>query len=258
MMKLKKIVAFNPGVRHQITIQKNLLSKYNNIIKNLIFKKVGSGGRNNSGRITVRHKGGNINKKFHFFSNPKLGFFLSLCTMYNSNSNGFISLNFDIKKKVFFKSITSKNVYSGCLLDYNSILPDFKLGYQANLKSLPVGSLIHNVSINNKTIYSKSAGSFSQIIQKKKEAIKIKLSSGRLINVLPISRATLGITDNSIHKLTKIGQAGRNRLLGIRPSVRGVAMNPVDHPHGGKSNKGMHPVTPWGLPTRNVKTVKSH
>ena len=90
-MKLKKIVVFNPGVRHQVKFQKNLLSKYNNIIKKLNINKLNCAGRNNTGRITVRHKGGNKNKKFPFFSHPETGFFLTLCAMYNSNSNNFVS-----------------------------------------------------------------------------------------------------------------------------------------------------------------------
>lgn len=255
-MKLKKIVCFNGSVRHSIRIQKNLLSKYNNIIKKLTINKVNSGGRNNNGHITVRHRGGGCSKRIHLFVMPKACFSLSTSSMYNANANSFISLNFDLKKKIFFKSTTVKNVYSGCLLEYANSLNDFKYGYRSSLKNLPVGSLVNSLTLKGKNTYSRSAGTFCQIIQKKKCIVKLKLPSGVLVNTLSENTATLGFVDNSIYKLTTLGKAGRARLKGTRPSVRGIAMNPVDHPHGGKSNKGMHPVTPWGLPTRNRKTVK--
>ena len=255
-MQLKKIVSFTNGVRHQIKIQKNLLSKYNSVIKNLLIRRMSLGGRNNTGRITIRHKGAGCKKKSHSIYSPKYSYALILSVMYNANSNAFVSLNFDLKKKIFFKSITVKNAHTGCLLEARDSLKDFKLGYRSLISNLPSGAIINSISKNAKIVFAKSAGSFCQIIEKKKSKVKIKLPSGKLVYISNKEYATLGYISNAINKLTVIGKAGRNRLSGIRPSVRGIAMNPVDHPHGGKSNKGMPQVTPWGLPTKNKPTVK--
>jgi large subunit ribosomal protein L2 len=255
-MLLKKIVKHTNGVRHQIKIQKNLLSKYNGIIKRLSTRDNSASGRNNTGRITIRHQGAGCKARNHTVIIPQQFYAVVLNVMYNAKSNSFISLNFDLKRKRFFKSVSIKNIYTGSLVESNQTLTNFKLGSRAILDSLPNGSIINCVSNGlNKIMYAKSAGSYCLIVEKQKNSVKIKLPSGRYIFVSKNSYASLGSIDNSIFKLTVTGKAGRNRLCGIRPSVRGIAMNPVDHPHGGKSNKGMTPVTPWGIPTKNKPTV---
>jgi len=176
--------------------------------------------------------------------------------MYNANSSAFVSLNFDLKKKKFFKTIAIKQVMPGSLINSSLFLKDFKLGYKTALKRIPLGSLINSVTKNTKTTFAKSAGSFCQLIDKNENHIKLKLPSGKITFFNKEELGVFGIIDNIEKKITKTGKAGRNRLLGIRPSVRGIAMNPVDHPHGGKSNKGKPPVTPWGLPTKNYPTRK--
>ena len=259
MMRLKKKVFCSSGVRHQVKIKKDLLAKYNNLFNYLSITNKSSGGRNNTGRITVRHKGAGVKKKNSVFILQKNKFSLTMFTMYNSCSNSFINLNFDLLNKKFFKSITSKNVYSGSLICNSSLLTEYKLGYNSILKFLPIGTIINSLTSGNNVIkvtFAKSAGEFCQIIQKKDSMVQLRLPSGKLVHVSSNQYATLGSIDNSINKLTKIGKAGRSRNRGTRPSVRGIAMNPVDHPHGGKSNKGITPVTPWGLPTRNRPTVK--
>jgi large subunit ribosomal protein L2 len=125
------------------------------------------------------------------------------------------------------------------------------------MSQIPAGSIIHSISLDYKKESSlvRSAGTFCQIVQKSLNQIKIKLPSGSVISCPSTSFATLGSVSNFQHNLTLIGKAGKNRLLGKRPSVRGIAMNPVDHPHGGRTNGGMPSVTPWGIPTKGKPTV---
>jgi large subunit ribosomal protein L2 len=255
-MKLKKIVKHTNGVRHQINLKKDLLSKYNTIVKNLLEYKRCNGGRNFYGRITVRHKGSGHKKMSHKFSNFDSQYSLIIKKMYNPKTNTFVSLNFNLKQNTFFKSVSLKNSYPGSLFESKKILGDYKLGNFTLLKNLATGTIISLIALKKKISLAKSAGSFCQILEKKGQRIKIKTPSGKIISVDNSSIGTIGTVDNSLNKLTVIGKAGRNRLKGLRPSVRGIAMNPVDHPHGGKSNKGMQPVTPWGLPTKNIKTRK--
>jgi large subunit ribosomal protein L2 len=126
------------------------------------------------------------------------------------------------------------------------------------LQNIPAGSIIHSLSFNKKlnSIYIKSAGTFGQLIQKNNFFCKIKLPSSKIIEVSNSAFATIGIVSNSQHSNVVLGKAGRNRNKGIRPSVRGIAMNPVDHPHGGRTNGGRPSVTPWGKPTRGKPTSK--
>jgi len=260
-MKLKKVVKFTNGVRHQINIQKNSLIKLNFLSKKITKKKKSFAGRNLTGRITVRHKGGGHKKRYYYFSsNVKTNFGIILGVGYNAVTNSFISLSFDLKKKKFFKSTTIKNAYTGCLVKDSFTSNNLKTGCKYFLKNLPIGCIINSISTKklNKEIYSKSAGTFSQILEKKKSLIKVRLPSGYIVSFSKKSEAFIGSIANSIYKRTQIGKAGRNRLKGKKPSVRGIAMNPVDHPHGGRSNKGMPQVTPWGIPTKNKKTVTKH
>jgi len=132
-------------------------------------------------------------------------------------------------------------VGSFLLFDFQYSNFDLKLGDRTLIKNIPAGSFINNVSVNYlvRAIYIRSAGTFGQIIQKGKDSFKIRLPSGNILTTSNLATATLGGVSNIKYKDTCIGKAGRNRLLGIRPTTRGVAMNPVDHPHGGKTNGGM-------------------
>jgi large subunit ribosomal protein L2 len=255
-MKLKKPSCFSNGSRHHINIQKNLLSKYNSIFKNTVFSKNHFSGRNNTGRITIRHRGGKKNKKkIGFFTNQNY-YTIILNTFYNSNSTNFYNLAFDLQNKNFMRIPSTNKVFSGSLIESNINLLNLKLGSRSYLQRLPAGSLVSSITLAGKQKYARSAGTYGQILEKFSSFVKLKLPSGNFLIVSDREKATLGISDNVLHNLCVIGKAGRNRNMGIRPSVRGVAMNPVDHPHGGRSNKGMHPVTPWGLPTRNSPTSK--
>jgi large subunit ribosomal protein L2 len=257
-MLLKKISKKTNGTRHQKNLQKNLLSKYNRLIKKLSIFIHTKAGRNNSGKITIRHKGGSSVKKlthvynvFDFYENA-----ITLCILYDSKRNSFVSLNFDLKKKKFFKSLSIKNLFPGSIIKFQKNLTDYKIGYKSYLINLPMGSIINSISNKKKFIFSRSAGSFSQIIEQTSNFSRIRLPSGKIMKLNASFCGTLGIVANLEYKTTVLGKAGRSRLKNKRPSVRGIAMNPVDHPHGGKSNKGKPPLTPWGLPAKNQPTVK--
>jgi large subunit ribosomal protein L2 len=185
------------------------------------------------------------------FSNSKTtSVVVAIC--YDPARTSFISINFDLIKREFFHTLATKANFPGSILMSDHSLNDLRLGYRTNIKNIAPGSLVHCISQNEKQIgvYAKSAGSFGQILQTTKEYAKIKLPSNKIVSVSVNSFATLGIVSNEKHNLVYIGKAGINRHKGIRPSVRGIAMNPVDHPHGGRTNGGKPSVTPWGLPTK--------
>jgi large subunit ribosomal protein L2 len=255
-MKLKTILPITNGMRHQVNLQKNLLTKNNNIVKSLVKKYNSKHGRSSiTGHITVRHKGGGCKKKSHILNSVNFYFGINICQMYNSFKNSFVSLNFDVIQKSFFKTISTEKTYPGSLIISDLKLNDQYIGYKTQLKYLSVGSLINNISDNKKLIYSLSAGSFCQLIEKKTKC-KLRLPSGKILLIPNNFFAILGSVSNSQYKSICIGKAGKNRLKGIRPSVRGIAMNPVDHPHGGRTNGGRPSVTPWGIPTKGKPTVK--
>ena len=255
-MKIIKLTPFTNGVRHQIKLSNNLLVKTNKLFKKLSKNFSRQFGRSkDTGRITVRHKGSGCKRSLHVLNTLQFYCGFNLCQMYSSYHNTFVSVNFDIITKSFFKTISTNKVFPGTILLSNFKYLEHSIGYRMQLKFLPIGSLIHLIGVNNNILYSCSAGTFCQLIEKKKEC-KIRLPSGKIILVSENLFATLGIVSNLKHKSVVFGKAGRNRLLGVRPSVRGIAMNPVDHPHGGRTNGGMIPVTPWGIPTRGKPTRK--
>lgn len=255
-MELKKVLPIANSSRFQIRLQKNLLTKRNNLVK-VLFKeyKVKRGRSSSTGHITVRHKSNGCKYKLHIINSLDTYFGLNICNMYNSNQNAFVSLNFDLLAKSFFKTTSTAKVFPGCFIISHLEIKDKFVGCRMQLKFLPVGSIIHSISFNNNIIYSSSAGSFCQLIEKK-SSCKVRLPSGKIIKLFDNCFATLGTISNNRHKSICIAKAGRNRLLGVRPGVRGIAMNPVDHPHGGRTNGGRPSVTPWGIPTKGKPTVK--
>jgi large subunit ribosomal protein L2 len=257
-MELTKKLSYTNGVRHQININKSLLSKTNKIFKKHTWGLKRFVGRSSlNGRITVRHHGAGCKKKFRFleFNNIKTTSLL-ICTMYDPFRNGFISLHFDLLNKQFFNKLSTLNVGPGSIINCGLLNVDLCLGNSTILKNIPAGSLLHSLSITGKSCFSRSAGSFFQILQKNENTCHIRLPSGEIKIVDNNSYGTIGVVSNIKHNLTYIGKSGKNRLKGIRPTVRGVAMNPVDHPHGGRTNGGRPSVTPWGIPTKGKPTVK--
>jgi len=260
-MKLIKLKPVTNGQRHQINLQKNLLSKTNKLFKSSIlgFKQF-SGRSVSNGRITVWHKGGACKSNFRKinFSNTEFESIV-ICIMYDPKRNSFVSLNFDLQKKIFFRTISTNFVYPGSLVSCYKTPEELSLGNRTLINNIPTGSLVHSLtSVKNsqKTCFARAAGTFCQIIQKGVLMNKVRLPSGLILTVPKESYATLGVVSNAQHNSIYLGKAGRNRLKGIRPCVRGIAMNPVDHPHGGRTNGGRPSVTPWGIPTKGKPTVK--
>jgi large subunit ribosomal protein L2 len=258
-----KIIKLNPttnGTRHQIKLQNFLLSKTNNLIKKSTtgFKRF-NGRSSVTGRITVRHKGNGCKKKYRniTFSNQKY-FSIVVTTVHDPFRNAFVALCFDLDRNTFFFSLSTNFVYPGSILICNSEQTELKLGYRTLLKNIPAGSIIHSLSLGlkHKIKFARSAGTSCQIVQKTIKNCCVRLPSGNLFDVSMNAFATIGILSNFQHNKIVIGKAGKNRLAGKRPSVRGIAMNPVDHPHGGRTNGGQPSVTPWGIPTKGKPTVK--
>merc|ERR1711904_379636 len=172
---------------------------------------------------------------------------------YDPNRSAKIARVFSLKSKEHFYIIAPEKVEKGENTKYN-------LGNTLPLKDMPLGTFIHCIGTNSrfdKPTLQRAAGTFAQLVQKGSSFCVIRLSSGESKKVLPRTLATIGVVSNSDHQQITLGKAGRNRWKGVRPSVRGVAMNPIDHPHGGgegKSSGGRPSVTPWGRPTKGQPT----
>jgi large subunit ribosomal protein L2 len=262
-MQLKKLKPTTPGQRHQIVLCKNLLSKNNSFLKVLIDDFCRKKGRcRNTGRITVRHKGGGCKKAYRKINFGNFwGKSIVLANFYDPWRSSFLSLTFDLINKKFDFILATEFVYPGSFIvsNFEHRFLDLKLGYRTWIKNIAPGSFIYNVSLkpSKRAQYIRSAGTRGQIVQKTVNDFKIRLPSGKVLVVSDTAVGTVGICSNLKHKLTVVGKAGRNRLMGKRPSVRGIAMNPVDHPHGGKGNGGRPGgVTPWAKPTRGKPTAK--
>ncbi len=259
-MNLIKLKAKTPGTRHRVILKKNLLSKYNTLLK--VLKKTlkrDSGRSKSTGHITVRHKQSGVKASYYNvnFKNLNFGLKLIISINYDPNRGTFVGNVFDLVTKKFDICLMPEGVYPGTIIYYNNNFKRINLGYRLPIKNLPIGSIIHNLSVkkDKMTQFIKSAGTFGQIIQKTNFIAKIRLPSNNILNVDVENAASLGILSNSLLQNTVIGKAGINRLKGHRPSVRGIAMNPVDHPHGGRTNGGRPSVTPWGKPTKGKPTV---
>ena len=256
-MQMFKSKPYTSGIRHYVNIKKSLLSKVNTLFKQSIigFKRF-KGRSSDTGRITVRHLGGGCKKKFRVLNlsnTQKHSIVLSI--MYDPFRSSFISLNFNLTDNTFFRSIATNGVGPGSLQVCDEKNVELKLGNRTSIKEIPTGSILHSLSLEGYVKYARSAGLFFQVVQKNQTLCKVRLPSGRIKNVSDNCFGTMGVVSNSQHALIFLGKAGRNRLLGTRPTVRGVAMNPVDHPHGGRTNGGRPSVTPWGIPTKGKPTV---
>jgi len=257
-MEIRKLKPTSPGQRHKIVIAKNILSKNNYLLKFLVNGFIRKKGR--SGKITVRHKGSGCKKLYRLVN---LGNFKSkfivLSNIYDPYRSSFVSLVFDLCKNYFEFISMTEFIYPGVLLvfDFEDGILDLKLGYRTWLKNIPMGSFIHNLSIKpeSKAKFARSAGTKAQLIQKSLSNFKVRLPSGKILTTKHFAVANIGISSNLQNKLIVLGKAGASCLRGKRPAVRGIVMNPIDHPHGGKSNGG-RALTPWSKSTRGVKTKK--
>jgi large subunit ribosomal protein L2 len=224
--------------------------------RSLVEPLTKTGGRNNNGRVTTRHQGGGHKRRYRVidFKRRKDGVPAKVAAIeYDPNRSARIAL---LHYADGAKSYILATVESGTGAD-------IKPGNALPLESIPTGTLVHNVELRpgQGGKMARSAGSGVQLVAKDAGYGVLRLPSGEMRRVLLTCRATVGQVGNADHANTQSGKAGRSRWLGKRPAVRGAAMNPVDHPHGGgegKSKSGRHPVTPWGVPTLGKRTRRKH
>lgn len=221
-----------------------------------LFKKAG---RNNRGRITVRHRGGGHKRRYRLidFRRDKTGVPGKVAAIeYDPNRSARIALiHFADGEKRYILHPVGLEVGDTVI---TSDQADIKPGNCMTLDAIPLGTWVHNVELSygRGGQLCRSAGSYAQVMAKEGGYVLLRLPSGELRQVFGRNRATIGQVGNVEHENIVIGKAGRGRWLGKRPGVRGVSMNPIDHPHGGGEGraKGRHPVTPWGVPTKGYRT----
>lgn len=228
----------------------------------LVEKKSRTGGRNNQGRITTRHVGGGHKQRYRIvdFKRNKDAIPARVERLeYDPNRSAHIALLLyaDGERRYV---IAPKGVKAGDEVMSGSHAP-IKAGNCLPLRNIPVGTTVHCIELQpgKGAQIARSAGASVQLVAREGEHATLRLRSGEMRKVPAECRATVGEVSNSEHSLRKYGKAGAKRWAGIRPTVRGTAMNPVDHPHGGGEgrNFGKHPVTPWGVPTKGYKTRKN-
>ena len=258
-MGIKSNKPTSPGRRFQThsTFEELTTDKPEKSLLRVLRKK---GGSNANGRLTARHRGGGHKRAYRIidFKRDKDGIPAKVATVeYDPNRSSNIALlhYVDGEKRYI---IAPNKLYVGDQV-MSGTGAEIRVGNTLALKEIPLGTHIHNIELNagHGGQLSRSAGSYCQLMAKEGRYAQIKLPSGEVRMVMLDCRATIGQVGNLDHENISIGKAGRNRWLGKRPHVRGVAMNPVDHPHGGgegKSSGGRHPVTPWGVPTKGYKT----
>ncbi len=228
--------------------------------KSLLETLKKTGGRNSFGRITSRHIGGGHKKKYRIidFRRDKRGIPAKVTSIeYDPNRSARIALlNYVDGEKRYILAPLNLNVGDMIIASADA---DIKPGNALPLRSIPLGTIIHNIELKlgKGGQLARSAGTFAQLMAKEGKYAQVKLPSGEVRMVLQDCVATIGQVGTIDHENVSLGKAGRSRWLGKRPKVRGVAMNPVDHPHGGgegRTSGGRHPVTPWGIPTKGYKT----
>ena len=259
-MAIKKHKPTSPARRSLSTATFEELSKVKPE-KSLLATKKKHAGRNSYGRITVRHQGGGNRQKYRIidFKRNKDNIPAKVTSIeYDPNRTAYIALlTYADGEKRYILAPLGLQVNDTVMSGENA---EIKVGNTLPLKNIPLGSTIHNIELQagKGGQVGRSAGTSIQLMAKEGKFATLKMPSGEMRKVLDTCRATLGTVGNIDHELISIGKAGRARHMGIRPSVRGVVMNPCDHPHGGgegKSPVGMAgPVTPWGKPTLGYKT----
>ncbi len=219
-----------------------------------------SGGRNVFGKMTVRHIGGGHKRMYRVidFMRDKLEIPAKVASLeYDPNRSAYIALlNYADGEKRYILAPLNLNVGDPVLASEGA---DIKPGNNLSLLAIPVGTLIHNIEVipGQGGKLARSAGNYAQLMAKEGEYCQVKMPSGEMRLLHNRCKASIGQLSNTDHENIAIGKAGRSRWLGIRPTNRGVSMNPIDHPHGGgegKSSGGGHPRTPWGVPTKGYKT----
>ena len=249
----------SPGVRHKVKISSPELHK-GKPCEALIAKLSKTGGRNNKGRITTRHIGGGHKRSYRIidFKRDKDNIAAKVERLeYDPNRNAHIALLLYIDGERRY-IIAPKNIKPGDTIISGEASP-IAIGNSLPMKNIPVGTQVHCIEMKPEkgAQIARSAGTSAQIAAIEGEYVTIKLRSGEMRKIFSKCKATIGEVGNSEFNLQSLGKAGAKRWLGVRPTVRGVAMNPIDHPHGGgegKTSGGRHPVSPWGTPTKGYKT----
>ena len=263
-MAIKTYRPTSPARRQMTVTDYSILSKVEPE-KSLLAPLKKNAGRNNTGRITVRHRGGGNRRKYRIidFKRNKFDIPAVVKTIeYDPNRSAFIALlEYEDGEKRYILYPNDLQVGDTVISSRNA---DIKPGNALPLESIPVGTFIHNIELHpgKGGQLVRAAGNSAQLMAKEGPYVLIRLPSGELRNVLGTCMATVGIVGNADHENVSIGKAGRTRHRGIRPTVRGSVMNPVDHPHGGGEGKSPigrpGPVTPWGKPALGYKTRKKH
>ena len=261
-MPIRKLKPRSPGVRSMTISGFDEITK-STPEKSLLVSIARKGGRNNNGRITAKRRGGGHRKQYRVidFKRRKDGIPAKVVGVeYDPNRSARIALlSYSDGEKRYIIAPSKLNVGDVLMSGENA---EIRIGNCLLLKDIPEGTLIHNVEMRpgKGAQIARSAGSGVQLMAKEGDYVTLKLKSGEVRLIHRNCRATIGTVGNADHENISIGKAGRVRWMGVRPRVRAVAMNPVDHPHGGgegKTSGGRHPVTPWGVPTKGYRTRRT-
>ncbi len=258
-MALKSYKPTTPGQRGLVLIDRSELWK-GRPVKALTQGLTKKGGRNNTGRITMRREGGGAKRLYRIVDFKRRKFDVEAAVVrieYDPNRTAFIALiKYTDGEQAYILAPQRLGVGDMVVASQKA---DIKPGNAMPLSGMPIGTIIHNIEMKpgKGGQIARSAGTYAQFVGRDGGYAQIRLSSGELRMVRQECMATVGAVSNPDHSNQNLGKAGRNRHKGIRPSVRGVVMNPIDHPHGGgegRTSGGRHPVTPWGKPTKGAKT----
>ncbi len=258
-MALKYFKPTTPGQRQLVLVDRSELWK-GKPEKSLTEGLRGKGGRNNTGRTTVRFRGGGHKRRYRVIDFKRIKFGMPATVErleYDPNRTAFIALIRYEDGEVAYILAPQRLAVGDVVISDQRV--DIKPGNAMPLKNVPVGTVLHNVElkVGKGGQLARSAGTYVQLVGKDQGYAQLRLSSGELRLVRGECMGSIGAVSNPDQQNINLGKAGRSRWLGFRPSVRGVAMNPIDHPHGGgegRTSGGRHPVTPWGKPTKGKKT----
>ena len=262
-MGVTKFKPTTPSLREMQRVNSDDLTKNVPVLKSSLRSKSSTGGRNSNGRITTRHRGGGVKRRYRVvdFKRNKENIPAKVQAIhYDPNRTCNLALiAYADGYKTYILAPLGLNVGDTVI---SSADADIKVGNSKLLQDIPVGTLVHNVELHPGAggQLARSAGSYVQVMAKEGKEVLLRMPSGELRKVKLNCRATIGQVGNLDHEKRNLGKAGAKRKLGFRPTVRGVAMNPVDHPHGGgegRTSGGRHPVSPWGTPTKGYKTRKN-
>jgi len=262
-MGIKKYKAITPSLRYRTVSDFSDITK-TTPEKSLLEPLKRTGGRNNKGRITMRRRGGGHKQQYRVidFKRRKLGVPSKVAAIeYDPNRSARIALlHYADGEKRYILAPNELKVGDTVVAGPEA---DIKPGNALPIERIPLGSMIHNIELiaGRGGQLARSAGSYAQLMAKEGDTATLKLPSGEMRMVRKECYASIGQVGNLDHENIVWGKAGKMRWMGRRPKVRGVAMNPIDHPHGGgegKSSGGRHPVTPWGVPTKGYKTRKKN